>query len=147
MAKESAGSQQDLRRESNRVVLGKHPECIQEALDSGGVFFDPGDVVLQRLASMGIGLWKLEESFLRQQEEAGMRFDLTLRGFTPDEVNRLVDVLPSLAEWDDASAARALNATEMPPYALEARWLLQRGYSATVDQGSGWIHWKKAQPA
>jgi hypothetical protein len=128
---------------ANRVVLGKYPERIQEARDLGGFFFDPGEQVLQRLANIGISPWRLEESFLRQQEAAGMRFDLTLRGFAPDEVGRLVSALPELAKDNDAKALRALNATEMPLYASEAKWLLQRGYVAEIDQVAGWIHWKK----
>jgi len=123
--------------------LGKYPERIQTALDFGGVFFDPGEEVLRRLESIGISAWRLEEAFLRQQEQAGRRFDLTLRGFAADEIDRLVAALPHLAAGDDSAALQVLNLTEMPLYALEAQWLLQRGYTARVDQASGWIHWEK----
>jgi hypothetical protein len=127
---------------ANRVVLGKHPEQIQEALDYGGVFFDPGDVVLRRLDAMGISPWKLEEAFLRQQEEAGRHFELTLRGFTSDEVERLVEALPHLAKGDDAASLQILREEELPSYALEAKWLYQKGYHARVETGR--VIWGKA---
>jgi hypothetical protein len=124
-------------------VLGKYPERIQEALDSGGVFFDPGEEVLRRLEKIGVDPWRLEEAFLRQQDAAGMRFDLTLRGFPPDEAERLVEALPLLADGKVTEALLALQADRLPSYALEAQWLLQRGYAAKADLLAGWVHWEK----
>ena len=128
----------------DRVVLGKDPDRIQEALDFGGFFFDPGAEVLRRLEKSGIDPWRINESLLLQQEEAGCRFDLTLRGFAPDEATRLVEAFPALSEGNDTEALGILKAERLPAYAREAEWLLQRGYSYVVDEPGRVIHWHRS---
>lgn len=128
---------------AERVVLGKYPENIQEALDSGGVFFDPGTEVRLRLESLGIDLWRVEESFLQQQEDAGRRFDLTLRGLDDEEVENLLAALGPLADGNTEDALRILGTDELPEYAKQAQWLLDHGYVPKPETDQGWIYWDR----
>lgn len=128
---------------ADRVVLGKYPDQIQVALDSGGVFFDPTEQVLRGLEKAGIDPWRVHEAFLRQQEAAGRQFDTTLQGLTLDEVTGLVGAIPALEEGNLAEALRILGVDRLPPYAQEAQWLLQKRYVAELDIPSGWIRWRK----
>jgi hypothetical protein len=115
------------RGSGNRAVLGQYGAngvYIHESLDNGGVFYDTGGEIWERLKALeqqGFDPWKVNEGFLRAQLQDGVRVD-----FVAEEIG---DVLNS-------TDPRVFDS----PRADEIRWLLENaseyGYRR---EGNNWL--------
>ena len=132
-----------------RVVLGRFGDTgtyIQEALDTNGVFYDTSGEVYDRLRGMGFDPIDVNESFLRQQDDAGVAFEFSLRGLTNEEAQDEVQAILALAEGDLAGARDSLRlgaGQEFPARIQEASWLLGTGYDPIVDLQDMIIRWQR----
>jgi hypothetical protein len=141
---------ESMRGSGNRLVLGKYGGdralYIHDALDNSGTFFDTGDVVYRQLNDMGLD-WDVNAAALRQQVEAGMPVEFSLRGMGPEEAISEFGAIEALAggTLEDARAILRLGPDDAtPPRLLEVQWMLNAGYLPEIgDLANGVIRWNK----
>jgi len=110
-------------RSAGRLVLGEMDAAIQEALDHGGLFIDPGREVVRILQQKNIDPYMIYEQALQQQIEARIpRID-----FVKADVDRLFD------EWKQ-------KPEQAPIHVRLLIWLKINAESKGYQQsGNSWI--------
>jgi len=137
---------------SDRLVLGSFAgDCdgyIQEALDSGGNFFDVGDDVWDILNKNEVDFFKLNEQVVRNQIASGGSIEYTLRGITDKQIPielSAIEILRSSGGSEDAveAVAKLLDPEKRKfPYRMkEVRLLIQNGYDFKMVGNT--IYWTK----
>lgn len=140
------------RGSSDRLILGSfagnHNGYIQEALDSGGNFFDVGDEVWEILDDNGVDFFKLNEQVVRNQIESGGSIEYTMRGIAEENVNKELVAIEMLGK--DVSSDGVVEAVaklldpkdnEFPYRMKEVRLLIQNGYDYKLVGDT--IYWTK----
>lgn len=121
----SLGSGAALRgRDDNRLVLGEEQSAIQDALDNGGIFIDPGPELIRILREGNIDPYLIyEQGMIAQIEKKISRIDF---------VNADVDQL--FREWSGKPDAQT------PIYVRLIFWLKQNAAAhGYIQDGNSWV--------
>jgi hypothetical protein len=111
-------------KKMSRLVLGERDVAIQEALEHGGEFIDPGPAVTKMLEQSNIDPYMIYEQALKQQiEERIARID-----FVKTDVDQLFE------EW------RSKTLTQAPIHVRLIFWLKDNAGSSGYEQsGNSWV--------
>jgi hypothetical protein len=118
------GTNKQVAKNNDRLVLGERDAAIQEALDHGGAFIDPHPEVMSTLQAAGIDPYLIyEKALLQKIEERVGRIDF---------VNANVDQL--FQQW------QAKPSAQTPIHVRLIQWLKSNASAhGYVQSGNSWI--------